>query len=75
MVDHISNRVSTRPTRASAGSPRAEPMDRAAYNPPPRPHPSFIPGPEALENLIRRALAALERGIYWDRGSIINILL
>ena len=36
---------------------------------------NFIPEPEQLENLIQRALQALSRGIYWDRGSIINIIL
>jgi hypothetical protein len=34
-----------------------------------------IPTPEALQRLIQRALQALSSGIYWDRGSIINIVI
>ncbi len=36
---------------------------------------NFIPSQEALQELIDKALTALSRGIFWDRGSIINILL
>jgi hypothetical protein len=34
-----------------------------------------IPAPAVLQSLIDRAVAALHRGIYWDRGSIVNILV
>jgi len=50
-------------------------MERREFFPPPRPIPNFIPTPETIDALIERALAALARGIYWDRGSIINIVL
>ncbi len=32
-----------------------------------------IPAPEVLSSLIRRAVAAMKDGVYWDRGSILNI--
>lgn len=34
-----------------------------------------LPHPAALQALIDRAVAALQRGIFWDRGSIINIVV
>lgn len=34
-----------------------------------------IPSPDELSHLIDKALNALSRGVFWDRGSIINILL
>ena len=36
---------------------------------------NFIPSPEQLQLMISRALEALARGVYWDRGSILNIVL
>ena len=33
-----------------------------------------LPSMEALEKLINRALEALQNGVYWERGSIINII-
>ncbi len=34
-----------------------------------------IPTPDVLEKLIVRAIQALSAGIYWDRGSILNIVV
>lgn len=50
-------------------------LDRRAYAPPPRPRANFIPTPAELQQLITRAVEALKNGIYWDRGSILNIIL
>lgn len=36
---------------------------------------NLIPDNETLTDLIRQARAALERGIFWDRGSIIDLIL
>ena len=36
---------------------------------------NYIPTPDQLSRLIERALEALSRGVYWDRGSILNIVL
>lgn len=49
--------------------------EREELLPPPRPPRNFIPAPEVMQGLIERALAALARGMYWDRGSIVNIIL
>jgi len=55
------------------------PVDRRSQReelrPPPRPLTNFIPTTEAIQMLIERALTALSEGIYWDRGSIINLVL
>lgn len=45
------------------------------YAPPHRAQYNYIPSPDVLKNMIDRALEALSKGIYWDRGSIINIVL
>ena len=34
---------------------------------------NFVPSDESLGTLIRSALAALKKGITWDRGSILNL--
>jgi len=52
-------------TLKSADSPRKSP----------RAHINFIPSAEELELLIRNAKTALSRGIFWDRGAIINLVL
>jgi hypothetical protein len=34
-----------------------------------------VPEPESLRTLIARAVTALRRGVRWDRGSILNLLV
>lgn len=41
----------------------------------PRARINFIPNPDELRKLVDDALTALSRGIYWDRGSILDIVL
>lgn len=67
----------TRKAVASKSSDRqnARSFEREELLPPPRPNRNFIPTPDAMQELIDRALAALARGMYWDRGSIVNIVL
>jgi hypothetical protein len=36
---------------------------------------NVIPEPESLATLIRSAVAALRQGTFWDRGTILNILV
>lgn len=50
-----------------------EPKSR--YYPDRRARLNVIPQPDELSRLIDKALNALSRGVYWDRGSIVNILL
>lgn len=52
-------------TPAQAAEPENAPRPRAVLD--------FIPSPDSLATLIRSALASLSRGVYWDRGSILNI--
>lgn len=47
----------------------------AAYTVPKRSDVNYIPAPESLRTLISSAVAALRRGIYWDRGTILNLLV
>ncbi len=56
-----------------AGTPSAE--ERKKLSPPRKRGFGTIPRPEVLEKLIAQAVAALRRGIYWDRGSIINLVV
>ena len=67
--------AATRTARSGVGQRKSSAAERAEFAPPPRPGANFIPSPAMLQELIGRALDALSRGIYWDRGSIINILL
>jgi hypothetical protein len=36
---------------------------------------NFIPSPEALRTLVTGAVEALRRGIRWDRGTILNVVV
>jgi len=62
-------------TRKQGEKPAPRQYERHELNPPPRPSRYFIPTQESIEALIERALVALTRGIYWDRGSIINVVI
>lgn len=62
-----------RPTAPAV--PENRPENREVFLPPRRPNANFIPSAEQIQELITRGRAALSRGIFWDRGSIINVLL
>ena len=70
-INTLIGRPALRPRAARRGAESRDVRDhmpvRALLN--------FIPAPEALDELIRRARAALRKGFYWDRGSILNIVL
>jgi hypothetical protein len=36
---------------------------------------NYIPSPEAIRTLVAGAVEALKRGVYWDRGTILNLLV
>lgn len=68
-VIDIATHPSRRPER------RREPIDRNKLAPPPRPDVNYIPAPDAIRTLVEKALQALSRGVTWDRGSILNLLV
>lgn len=61
--------------RKSGDKPTTRQFERHELIPPPKPPRNFIPTQEMIEVLLERALAALARGMIWDRGSIINLVL
>jgi len=73
--------LSARPASPKAGArrsgdkPASRSFERHELIPPPKPPRNFIPSDEVISGLIERALAALLRGMIWDRGSIINLVL
>lgn len=67
------SRVAQAAARRANGNAGAE---RDAFAPPPaRAHINFIPAGESLATLIQGAVAALRKGVYWDRGTILNLLV
>lgn len=74
--------IQPRATRVSSGGtgrPAQRGGERASSGvqtpAPKRATTNFVPAPEALDGLIERAMSALRRGIAWDRGSILNLLV
>ena len=65
-----------RPTMPKSGDkPASRNYERYELLPPAKPPRNFIPTQEDIELLLERAIAALARGMIWDRGSIINLVL
>jgi hypothetical protein len=62
-------------TRKSSDKPASRQYERSELLPPPKPSRNFIPTQDLIDALLERALAALARGMIWDRGSIINLVL
>lgn len=79
MVIHINpNRInvsSGKTGRTGERKPQAQDHDESVYVTPQRSDINFIPAPESLATLISSAVAALRRGVFWDRGTIINLLV
>jgi hypothetical protein len=77
--DTLINALATalRPTPTPAAAPRAPASNSREqdYRRGRRAILNLIPDNDALMDLIRQARAALERGIFWDRGSIIDLIL
>lgn len=65
--------------RALTTQPGSRPADvempKAEYPLPIRPRVNVIPSPEKLQEMIGNALQALKKGIFWDRGSILNLVI
>jgi hypothetical protein len=34
-----------------------------------------IPAPESLQTMIRSALDSIRKGVFWDRGTILNLVI
>ncbi len=34
-----------------------------------------IPAPESLQTMIRSAVESLRKGVFWDRGTILNLVV
>ncbi len=68
------NITSPRPQRDAAKTADKK-IDRSKFMPPRHRGFNAIPEDEVLEGLVRRALDALSQGIFWDRGSILNLVV
>lgn len=79
MVSIPNNAIRSRSRALTGASPRIDPRpdaeERKRLSPPRKSGFSSVPAPEVLEKLILQAVSALRRGIYWERGSIINLVV
>ena len=48
---------------------------KAAFKPPARSEINYIPANESLFTMINSAVEALRNGVYWDRGTILNLVV
>jgi hypothetical protein len=49
--------------------------NKSAFRPPSRADLNYIPSVESLFTLINSAVEALRNGVYWDRGTILNVVV
>jgi hypothetical protein len=42
---------------------------------PRRAHLNAVPEPESLATMVRSAVSAMRKGVYWDRGTIVNLMI
>ncbi len=76
MVININpNRINPSSGSKVAGRRRERADDSVEIIVPARAHVNFIPAVESLRTLISSAVEALRRGITWDRGTILNLLV
>ena len=47
----------------------------SVYTVPTRSDLNYIPAAESLMTIINSAVEALRRGVYWDRGTILNLVV
>jgi len=75
MVININpNRINTS-SGGKVGSRKQPQESDAEVVVPTRAHINYIPAPESLRTLIAGAVAALRHGVFWDRGTILNLLV
>ena len=54
---------------------RQQTGDSSIYRAPTRSDLNHIPAADSLMTLINSAVAALRAGVYWDRGTILNLVV
>lgn len=72
------NRISTPLNAGSKAAERRRQQPQTEHDKvvvPRRASENYIPEPESLATLIRSAVAALRKGITWDRGTILNVVV
>ncbi len=80
----MSNRIHpTQPPLVSGTTPsrdavRRDPQDaptRQKRKASPKAQFNYIPSADMLRSLVAQAVSALKDGVYWDRGSIVNLIV
>ncbi len=77
-MNDIRQLIPSSPQFPQTGKPRdkrpaSKPRTFADHLPPQERGYQTIPNPDVLKKLIDRALNAMKQGVFWDRGSILNI--
>lgn len=78
MVININpNRINSRPTNAGRreGGRGESVSDDGRIIVPSKADVNNIPSPESLQTMIRSAVNSLRSGMFWDRGTILNLLV
>lgn len=75
MINIPSNRINLKAPAKPREHIRPQAKAAAILADRPRAHVNFIPSPESLKTMITGAVDALKRGVRWDRGSILNLLV
>ena len=76
MVIHINpSRINTTPAAQRKGRDSSQRPEGGDYTTPKRADVNHIPEPESLATLIRSAISSLRSGIFWDRGTILNLVV
>jgi hypothetical protein len=78
-IEFNSNRIGTSSTGTGSANRRRQPSGQNGILGdvivPKRADVNYIPGPESLQTLISSAVESMRRGVAWDRGTILNLLL
>jgi hypothetical protein len=71
------NRINTAgsATRTGVDRRRSQTGGESNIPTPKRAHVNIVPSPESLSTMIRGAVAALRKGVRWDRGTMVNLLV
>ena len=75
MIDINPNRINVNSGTAGKLSDRRRSEKDTPVPLPKRAQLGVIPAPESLATMIRSAVAALRQGSFWDRGTILNVLV